>query len=139
MVEIKNAQVFGLERAINAINNSFNVGEIDTTTKIPENDKKWNVAKALFGNKDYKQSHNASAAGVIVQFEIICNSSLKEKLNEFHFLEMSKLKNGSYFITTNFRQLSHIINSKNYFQTDDEKEFITNVLKIPKLKELCKL
>ena len=31
MVEIKNIEVFNLERAIRAIENSFNVGEINTT------------------------------------------------------------------------------------------------------------
>lgn len=135
MVEIKNVQVFNLERALRAIENSFNVGEINTM----EGPIKEKLGKSLFGNKEYKQSHNASSAGVIVQFIVSCSKELKSKLDSFHFLEISNLKNGEYFVTTNFRQLSHIVSSKHYFMTEDEKLFISEILKIENLKEFCKL
>lgn len=135
MVEIKNIEVFNLKRAIRAIENSFNVGEINTT----EGPVKEKLGKSLFGNKDYKQSHNASSAGVIVQFILNCNKKLKSKLDGFHFLEISKLKNGDYFVTTNFRQLAHIVLSKQYFVTEDEKHFVSEILKIENLKDFCNL
>ena len=135
MVEIKNIEVFNLERAIRAIENSFNVGEINTT----EGPVKEKLGKSLFGNKDYKQSHNASSAGVIVQFIISCNKDLKNKLDSFHFLEISPLKSGDYFVTTNFRQLSHIVLSKQYFVTEDEKCFVSELLKIKNFKDFCNL
>lgn len=135
MVEIKNIEVFNLERAIRAIENSFNVGEINTTEGLI----KEKLGKSLFGNKDYMQSHNAASAGVIVQFILKCSKKLKSKLDGFHFLEISKLKNGGYFVTTNFRQLAHIVASKNYFTSKDEKEFISKILEIEKFKYFCNL
>ena len=38
MVEVKNIEVFGLDRALNAKGNSFNVGEIDTTVPFDKTD-----------------------------------------------------------------------------------------------------
>ena len=57
MLEVKNIEVFGLNRAINAINNSFNVGTIDTT--VPVTEKREKVALALGKNMDAHQSHDA--------------------------------------------------------------------------------
>ena len=36
MVEIKNVEVYGLERAINASYNPMSIGDIDTTKPLPE-------------------------------------------------------------------------------------------------------
>ena len=61
MVEVKNIEVYGLDRALNAKGNSFNVGDIDTTVAFEKDDgnKQWKVAKILGANKDPHQSHDA--------------------------------------------------------------------------------
>lgn len=68
MVEVKNVEVFGLNRAINAINNSFNVGEIDTTVEPDE--KRWKVARALGKDMNAHQSHDAYLKGILVECDL---------------------------------------------------------------------
>lgn len=108
MIEIRNVVAFGIDRAVNAVNNSFNVGEIDTTVKPDE--KRVKVARALGKNKDELQSHDAWLAGCIVQFEMSCyDESLLRELMSDKFFEVSALEDGSWFVTTNFRALKHFI------------------------------
>lgn len=134
MVEIKNVEVFNLERAQRAIENSFNVGEINTT----EGSVKDKLAKSLFSNNNYKQCHNSSSAGVVVQLILNADKDFISILNEFHFLEISKLKSGNYFITTNFRQLTHIFRSKeNYKSNNDFTFFVNEILKFNGFAKYC--
>lgn len=134
MVEIKNVEVFNLERAQRAIENSFNVGEINTT----EGSVKDKLARSLFSNNNYKQCHNSSSAGVVVQLILNADKDFISILNEFHFLEISKLKSGNYFITTNFRQLTHIFRSKeNYKSNNDFTLFVNEILKFNGFAKYC--
>lgn len=108
MFDIRDITVFGIDRAVNAVNNSFNVGEIDTTVK--PNEKRVKVARALGKNNDELQSHDAWLAGCIVQFEMSCyDESLLRELMRDKFFEVSSLEDGSWFVTTNFRALKHFI------------------------------
>ena len=86
MVEIRNAEVYGLERAVNAISNSFNVGDIDTTAPI-EGERPWKVAKALGGNMDPHQSHDAYLKGIIVFYDIKGNGCFMPEWSRYHFQE----------------------------------------------------
>ena len=86
MVEVKNVEVFGLNRAVNAINNSFNVGEIDTTIEVPE--KRWGTAKSLGNNMDPHQSHDAFLKGTLVTFDLKGNGVFMPELQRYHFLEL---------------------------------------------------
>lgn len=88
MVEIRNAEVHGLERAVNAISNSFNVGDIDTTAPI-EGERPWKVAKALGGNMDSHQSHDAYLKGVIVFYDLKGNSCFMPEFQRYHFQELT--------------------------------------------------
>ena len=134
MVEIRNIEVFNLERAQRAIENSFNVGDINTT----EGKVKEKLAKSLFGNNSYKQCHNSSSAGAMVQFILTADKDFINILNSFHFLEVSKLKSGNYFITTNFRQLTHIFRSKeNYKSNNDFILFVNEILKFNGFAKYC--
>ena len=134
MVEVKNAEVFNLERTQRAIENSFNVGEINTT----QGNIKEKLSISLFSNNSYKQCHNSSSAGVIAQFILIADERFINILNGFHFLEISKLKNGNYFITTNFRQLAHIFRSKeNYKSNNDFTLFVNEILKFNGFAKYC--
>lgn len=108
MIDIRNIKVLGVNRAVNAINNSFNTGNINTTVKPTE--KRFSIAKALGKNKDELQSHDAWLAGCIVQFEMNCfDKEFFEKLTNNKFFEISPLTNESYFVTTNFRALKNFI------------------------------
>lgn len=86
MVEVKNIEVFGLNRSINAINNSFNVGEIDTTVNPDE--KRIKVAKALGKNMDAYQSHSAFLKGITVHMDIKGNGVFMPELQRYHFFEI---------------------------------------------------
>lgn len=86
MVEVKNVEVFGLNRAINAINNSFNVGPIDTTVK--PDIKRENVARALGKNMDTHQSHDAFLKGITVYMDVKGNGVFMPELQRYHFYEL---------------------------------------------------
>ena len=87
MVEIRNVEVCGLTRAINAISNSFNVGEIDTTALIGDS-RPWRVAKALGGNMDSHQSHDAYLKGITVYFDLRGNGCFMPEFQRYHFHEI---------------------------------------------------
>ena len=84
MVEVKNAEVFNLERAMRAINNSFNVGEINTT----KGDYKEKLAKSLGGNMQPHQSHDAYLKGILVTFDIKGNGVFMPEFQRYKFSEI---------------------------------------------------
>ena len=90
MVEVRNVEVYGLDRALNAKGNSFNVGDIDTTVAFDKSDenKQWKVAKILGGNKDPHQSHDAFLKGILVSFDLKYSQAFTPELQRYHFLEI---------------------------------------------------
>lgn len=87
MVEIRNVEVHGLERAVNAISNSFNVGIINTMMAT-EGERPWKVAKALGGNMDPHQSHDAYLKGIVVFYDLKGNSCFMPEFQRYHFHEI---------------------------------------------------
>lgn len=101
---VKNVEVTNLERAARAIENSFNVGSIDTT----KGNVKEKLAKSLGSNKQPYQSHDAWLAGVIVDFDLLnCEDALYKKLLKNRYFTVSSLKTGGFHVNTNFRALKH--------------------------------
>lgn len=97
MVEVKNVEVYGLDRAICAIRNSFNAGEIDTTDwtgirPIPigmnEPTKTWRTACKLGTSDEPHQSHDSWLRGVIVQFDIKYPLYFSPEFQRYHFAEI---------------------------------------------------
>ena len=90
MVEVKNIEVFGLDRALNAKGNSFNVGDIDTTLPFDKTDdnKQWKVAKNLGGNMAAHQSHDAFIKGILVIFDIKGNGVFMPEFQRYHFADI---------------------------------------------------
>lgn len=84
MVEVKNVEVFNLERAQRAIQNSFNVGEIDTT----EGEIKPRLSKSLGSNMDPHQSHDAYLKGILVTFDLKGNGAFMPEFQRYHFAEI---------------------------------------------------
>lgn len=101
---VKNVEVSNLDRAARAIENSFNVGDIDTT----KGNVKEKLAKSLGSNKQPLQSHDAWLAGVIVDFDLVnCEEGLYKKLLKNRYFTVSSLKTGGFHVNTNFRALKH--------------------------------
>lgn len=115
MVEIRNAEVYGLERAVNAISNSFNVGDIDTTASI-EGERPWKVARALGGNMDSHQSHDAWLCGIGVDFEMKCDDEFYNRLSRERYFTICPLKSGWLYVNTNYRAIKHFLGKYNYTQ-----------------------
>lgn len=86
MLEVKNIEVTGLNRAINAVNNSFNVGEINTLEAPSE--KRETVARALGKNMDGHQSHDAYLKGVVVQFDMKYSQAFTPEFQRYHFMDI---------------------------------------------------
>lgn len=108
MVEIRNVEVCGLERAVNAISNSFNVGDIDTTAPVV-GERPWKVAKALGGNMDSHQSHDAWLCGVGVDFEMKCDDEFYNRLARERYFTICPLKSGWLYVNTNYRAIKHFL------------------------------
>lgn len=115
MVEIRNVEVCGLERAVNAISNSFNVGIINTTMAT-EGERPWKVAKALGGNMDPHQSHDAWLCGVGVDFEMKCDDEFYNRLARERYFTICPLKSGWLYVNTNYRAIKHFLGKYNYTQ-----------------------
>lgn len=86
MLEVKNIEVFGINRAINAVNNSFNVGEIDTREDPTE--KRETVARALGKNMDAHQSHDAYLKGILVTFDMKHHGVVMPEFQRYHFADI---------------------------------------------------
>ena len=79
--------VYGLERAVNAISNSFNVGEINTV--VDPSDRAWKVAKSLGSNKDAYQSHSAYLKGIRVSFMLKAPILFMLEFLRYHFVSVN--------------------------------------------------
>ena len=86
MIEVKNVEVFGLNRGINAISNSFTVGKIDTRKKSSE--RQFKVAQSLGRNSESHQSHDAYLTGILVEFDMKYNSVFMPEFQRYHFAQI---------------------------------------------------
>lgn len=82
MVEVRNIDVYNLDRAKRAIKNSFIV-DIDTTKgDFPKG------AAALGSNMDAHQSHDAWLKGVLVCFDMNYDSAFMPEFQRYHWCEI---------------------------------------------------
>lgn len=86
MLKIKNTTVYGLNRSIKAIKNSFIEGEIDTLQTPTE--KEFGVACTLGSSTEPHQSHDAYLKGIIVQFDIKYPQYWTPEFQRYHFAEI---------------------------------------------------
>ena len=91
ILEVSNIEVTGLERAVNAINSSFNVGEINTVAQALS-DRSWKVAKSLGSNFDAHQSHDAYLKGINVSFELKASVVVMLELMRYHFMSIKPIE-----------------------------------------------
>lgn len=115
MVEIKNIEVFGLNRAINAINNSFNVGEIDTTVEPDE--KRWKVAKALGKDMNAHQSHDAFLKGILCEFDLKGNGVFMPEFQRYAvsmniIMGQSTMHSIGKFMTTDYNPFDKYVDPR---------------------------
>ncbi len=129
MVEVKNMEVFGIDRALNAKGNSFNVGEIDTTLPFEKNDenKQWKVAKTLGGNMMPHQSHDAFIKGILVIFDIKGNGVFMPEFQRYHFADIvmsqSTMHSMDKFMTSDYDPFTKYVseNTKKEARSNYEK------------------
>lgn len=90
MVEVKNVEVHGLERAIRAVGNSYVSGDIDTTQdrKGVSKLKLKIIATRLGTNTESHQSHDSWLRGVIVQFDMKYPLYFSPEFQRYHFAEI---------------------------------------------------
>lgn len=135
MVEVKNAEVFNLERAQRAIENSFNVGEINTT----QGNVKEKLSISLGNNMQAKQSHDTWLKGILVTYDIKGSGTFMPEFQRYHHHEiimsqstmhsMEKFMNGDnhdpftkYVTDETKQQIKRLYNEwHNAKQTEDKK------------------
>ena len=112
MVEVKNAEVFNLERAMRAIKNSYNVGDIDTT-KGDYNEK---VAKSLGNNMQPHQCHDSWLSGILVTYDIKGNGVFMPEFQRYHFqnfiLSQSTMHSMEKFMTSDYNPFTKYVDSR---------------------------
>lgn len=106
LVEIKNVDVYGLDRALNARANSFNVGEIDTTKPFDYDSRQWDVSKSLGSSMQPHQSHDSFLSGVTVEFDIKTNNVINPEVQRYHWwqivMSQSTMHSLKKFFSSNF-------------------------------------
>lgn len=82
MVEVKNIEVFNLERAQRAIQNSYKIHADTLTGEI-----KPKLSKALGNDMRPKESHDAYLAGILVTFDLTYDAVFIQELMRYHFID----------------------------------------------------
>lgn len=112
MVEVKNIEVFGLERAQKAIQNSFMLHSDTINREI-----KPKLSKSLGCNMDGHQSHDAWLKGILVQFDLKYDAVFIQELMRYHFLDqvMSTSKQHSlekFFSTKEYNPFNEYVDDE---------------------------
>lgn len=125
MVEVKNVEVFGLERAMRAINNSFNVGEINTT----QGEYKEKLAENLGNNMEPHQCHDSWLDGILVYYDIKGNGVFLPEFQRYHFqnfvLSQSTMHSMEKFMNSDYSPFTKYVDKR---IIDIAKENYTNWL-----------
>ena len=125
MLEITNTEVFGLERAIKAISNSYTVGEIDTT-KAPTS-KQYEIANSLGSNTECFQSHDAFLRGIIVEFDVKYPQYWTPEFQRYHFVEIIMSQSTMHSLKKMLSDDKH--NPYNKYVSPETKEIIAKLAK----------
>ena len=91
MVEVKNTEVFGLERALKAVRNSFTTTRINTTADFKDEedrDKAFKRGHILGANNDPHQSHDAYLKGIDVYFDIKYEQYWTPEFQRYKFVDI---------------------------------------------------
>lgn len=123
MIKISNTEVFGLDRAINAISNSYSVGEINTTVKPTEGQE--NVALVLGKNTECCQSHDAYLRGITVYFDIKYPQYWTPEFQRYHFAEIIMSQSTMHSLK---RMLSDDYDPYNKYVSKETKEMILKLV-----------
>lgn len=85
MLEIRNTEVFGLDRALVAAGNSYAVGDIDTTRDVTDHDIK---RGEKLGNSPTGSGHDNFLSGIIVQFDVKYPQYWTPEFQRYHFAQI---------------------------------------------------
>lgn len=87
MLEIKNTEVYGIERSILASGNPMSVGEINTTYNGYIADKDYNRVKKL-GTAERGSGHDNFLSGITVYFDVKYPLYWSPEFQRYHFFEI---------------------------------------------------
>ncbi len=87
MLEIKNTEVHGIERAILASGNPMSIGEIDTTYKGAIEDRDFRRSKKL-GSAERGSGHDNFLSGITVYFDVKYPLYWSPEFQRYHFFEI---------------------------------------------------
>lgn len=125
MLEVKNAEVYGLQRAISAISNSYTTGEINTYKEAYRDDsRQFKVAKNLGNNLDPHQSHDAYLKGIIVQFDIKYPLYWSPEFQRYHFADIIMSQSTMHSLK---KMISGDIDPFNKYVLEDTRQIVTSL------------
>lgn len=91
MIEVRNTEVYGLERSLKAVRNSFVTTRIDTTKDFKDEedrDKAFSRGHILGSNQDPHQSHDAYLKGITVYFDITYPQYWTPEFQRYKFVDI---------------------------------------------------
>lgn len=122
MIQIINTDVYGLDRAIKCISNSYTVGEIDTKAQVTE--KNYSIGKNLGNNLEPHQSHDAYLKGIIVQFDIKYPQYWTPEFQRYHFADIIMSQSTMHALN---KMLNSGYDPFNKYTSEEAKELITRL------------
>jgi len=139
MLEIKNTEIFGLDRAIRASGNAMSVGEIDTTDKIDIGDAEYrkhtNRAEKL-GSTKVGSGHDHYLLGIHVQFDIKYPQYWTIEAERYHNFEIITSQSKMHRLTTMGKEDDFYSMFNKYVDHDIMKNIREKIENYNKLKDL---
>lgn len=96
MIEIKNIEVFGLERALRASGNIYSIGEINTSKFFEPKDSERSIKMA---NVEMGRGHDHFLSGITVVFDMKFNSYWLLEAQRYHWFNIISAQSACQSIT----------------------------------------
>lgn len=103
MLEIKNVEVHGLDRAMLASGNPMTIGEINTASKEPWSAREWDKISERtkkLGSSKSGHGHDNFLKGIIVQFDVKYPQYWTPEAQRYHWLDIISSQSKMHRLTT---------------------------------------
>ena len=114
MIEIFNTEVFGLERSIKAIQNSY-LKDIDTL--LPPSEKNWDVAFSLVKSSP-GLGHDGFLKGITVQFDLKYSQYFSPEFQRYSFISIIMSTSKIHNLTKNMNKDDYKTSFNKYVDDD---------------------
>lgn len=116
MLEIRNVEVFGLDRSLKAAGNSYSIGDIDTVADIVDNDLKRGTK---LGHCKVGSGHDCFLQGIKVFFDIKYSGYITPQLQRYHWFDIISSQSKMHCLCKNASDPDRFKDSFNKYVDED--------------------